>query len=107
MIKSVASIQKGTTEKGEKIKTVAGILAGLGADAVISSLLKSHVPAVKGWRKIGIALGIFIISLKVGEECENYFCKVWDETKKALKEAKTEMETAEKEAEAESDGSAE
>ena len=107
MIKSVASMPKGTVDKGEKIKTVAGILAGLGADAVISSLLKAHVPAVKGWRKIGIALGIFIISLKVGEECEEYFRKVWDETRDALKEAKTEMEQPKEEGAAEENGSGE
>ena len=108
MIKSVASMQKGKIDRNEKLKMTAGILVGLGADAVISSLLKTHVPAVKGWRKIGMALGIFILSLKVGEDCENYFYKVWDETRDALKEAKTEMEKAQEEVkEAEADGSAE
>lgn len=103
MIKSVASMQNGKASKSEKIKMLAGIIIGIGADAVISAILKKHVPVTKGWRKIGMALGSFIIAMKVGEDCENYFYKVWDETSDALKEAKTELEKTSEEEEVAAD----
>lgn len=101
MIKSVASMQNGKTTKNEKIKMCIGILVGIGADAVVSAILKQHVPVAKGWRKALMALGSFVLAMKVGEDCENYFHKVWDETSDALKEAKTELEKTSEEEEVE------
>lgn len=89
MIRSITDIQKGTSN-ADKVKSLIGIAVGLGADAAISMLLKSHLPPVKGWKKLGIGLGIFVLSMKVGEECEEYFRKVWEDTVKAFREARTE-----------------
>lgn len=94
MVKSIVSMQNGTMEKSEMIKMTAGIVIGIAADMVVSALIKEHLPFARGWRKGMLRLGVMIISMKIGEDCENYFNKVWDETKSALDEAKTEIEQA-------------
>lgn len=91
MIKSIATMQNGPQSKGDMIKMGAGIVIGMAADMAVSVLLTKHMPLYLGWKKWALKLGVFVLGMKVGEDCEEYFYKVWDDTKDALKEAKTEM----------------
>lgn len=107
MIKSLMTMQNGKLDKKEMLKMAAGMVIGISADVVISMLLKKNLPPVRGYRKVAAAIGTFILSMKIGEDCENYFYKVWDETKDTLDEAKTEIEKAAVEGQVEANGSVE
>ncbi len=104
MVKSFISMQSGKIDKKEMIKMSAGMLIGVGADVTVSLLLKHLLPPVKGRHKIAVAIGSFILSMKIGEDCETYFYKIWDETKAALDEAKTVIEQDEAEGQVETNG---
>ena len=97
MINSIVSLQNGKMEKGEMIKMAAGIVIGIAVDMAVGAVIKEHLPFARGWRKGMLKLGVFALSMKIGEECENYFYKVWDDTKASLDEAKTELQNIGKE----------
>lgn len=79
-------------KKGDMLKMAAGIIVGIGADMALSALLGAHVPECIGWKKALRRLGIFILAMKAGEDAENYFNQVFDETRDALSEARKEMQ---------------
>ena len=79
-------------KKGDLFKMAAGMIVGIGADMALSALLGTHVPEGVGWRKLMRRLGIFVLAMKAGEEAENYFNKVFEETRDALNDARKEME---------------
>lgn len=91
MVKSIATMQDGKTEMSEKLKMAAGFVVGIAADMAIGAILKTHIPVMRGWRKLMVGIGAFIIGMKVGEDCENYFYKVWDDTKQVVDEANAEL----------------
>ena len=102
MVKSIVSMQNADEMgKAEKVKMITGIVIGVAADMAVTTMLKTHLPVLRGWRKLMIGIGAFIIGMKIGEDCENYFYKVWDDTKTSLKEAKNELEQIGKEVPAE------
>ena len=78
--------------KGEMLKMAAGIIVGVGADMALSAFLGAHMPEGVGWRRVMRRIGIFVLSMKIGEDAENYFNKVFDETREAMSEAKKEMQ---------------
>lgn len=80
-------------KKGELLKMAAGMIVGIGADMALSALLGAHVPESVGWRKLLRRIGIFVLAMKAGEDAENYFNRVYEETQNALNEAKKEMQT--------------
>ena len=79
----------------EKVKLTAGFLIGIGADMTVAALIGRYLPNVSGWRKVMMRLGAFVIAMKIGEECEKYFCTVYEETATAIKEAHDEIKAAE------------
>ncbi len=94
MIKNAVKSLSGEPMKtGDMVRMAAGMIVGIGADMAISALLGSHVPEGMGWRRMLRKLGIFVLAMKVGEDAEAYFNKVFDETRDALIEAHKEMET--------------
>ena len=97
MIQNAVKTMSGSGEPmktGDMLRMAAGMIVGIGADMAISALLGSHIPAGSGWKRVMRKLGIFIISMKIGEDCEVYFNKVFDETRDALGEARKEMQTS-------------
>lgn len=92
MVNSLISMQKEKLTTKDKVKQIAGLAICFGADFAITMLLGSHMPIMKGWKKGLAAIGTFIIAMKVGEDCENYFYKVFDDTETVIKEAKTEID---------------
>lgn len=75
---------------GETLKMGVGLIFSFAADMAVTAMLKQHVPAGKGLMRIMTKLGIFAIGMKVGEDVENYFYKIVDDTTAAMKEAKEE-----------------
>ena len=96
MIKSINNL-KNISKDNDILKTAVGIIAGFSADMTISALIKYLLPKVGGWKKAAFAIGTFVIAMKIGEDCEAYVNKVWDETATTLNEAKTELKKAEEE----------
>lgn len=101
MVKSIASMQDKELTTKDKIKMGVGIAICFGADMVITTLIGHHMPSLKGWKKAMTMLGTFMIGMKVGEDIENYFYQVCDDTETALKEAKNEIDEVSKEVAAE------
>lgn len=85
---------KESNSTSETIKLAAGLAVAFAADIAITTLLKQHIPIGHGFMKLMTKLGIFAIGMKVGEDVEEYFHKVWDDTAEAAKEAKKEAEKA-------------
>ena len=81
---------KNQNNPGDNLKLGVGLLAGIAADMVIAGLIKAHMPITKGVVKLLVTLGIFAISMKAGEEVEEYVIRVWDDTRESIKEAKEE-----------------
>lgn len=94
MIKSLVEMQNGTIDKKAMVKTLTGMLICVGVDVTVTTLIGHHMPSIRGWRRLAIGLGTFVLGMKAGEEAENYFYKVFDETTAALTEAKNELEQA-------------
>lgn len=83
---------KNSDSMGKTIKLGTGLVIAFAADIAVSSLLKTHIPVGKGIVKLLMKLGIFTIGMKVGEDVENYFYKVCEDTKAAWEEARKEAE---------------
>lgn len=94
MINSIMKIGNEKLTKKEMIKLAAGIAVNVCADLTITALMAAHMPVGTGIRKVIRWIGMFAIGMKVGEDAENYFYKVYDETCNTMKEVKDELETA-------------
>lgn len=73
-------------KKGDLLKMAVGMIVGIGADMAVSAILGTHMPEGAGWRKAMRRIGIFILAMKAGEEAEEYFCKVYDDTRDTINE---------------------
>ncbi len=92
MINSLASMKDKEMTKKDMLKMAAGIVICIGADVTVTTLIGHHMPSLKGWKKYAVMLGTFVLGMKAGEEAENYFYQVFDETEQTLKQAKTEID---------------
>lgn len=97
MMTSLTKIKK-AEGLGETLKLGAGFVIGLAADIAITALLKGRIPPGKGFTRLMIKLGVFAIAMKTGEDVENYFYKVVDDTKEAYQEISQEAKKAVQEA---------
>lgn len=70
-----------------------GLIFGLAADAAVSAALGGLMPAGRGWKHLLRIGGTFVIGMMAGEKAEEYVCKVFDDTKAALSQAKEELKT--------------
>lgn len=86
MIKSAIAMQNDKLSKREMIKMGAGLLIGVAVDMTVTALVGRYLPSTKGWRRVMRAVGTFALGMKIGEDVENYFYQVYDETKDAIKE---------------------
>jgi hypothetical protein len=92
MIKSLSKITNGEKmTTGEIIKTGLGLVISLGTDIAVCSLF-GHFIGGKGAIRILGKIGAAILAMKAGEDAEEYFYKIFDETKDALDEAKVEVD---------------
>lgn len=92
MINSIASMQNGNLSKKDMLKMAIGIVVCVGTDITVTTLIGHHMPTLKGWKKMAVMLGTFVLGMKAGEDAENYFYKVFDETETELKKTKTELD---------------
>ena len=83
-------MQGGEMDKKELLKMGAGLVVGFAADIAVGALFHAHIPPQRGFVKLLTKLGIFVLAMKAGEEAEEYFYKVMDDTKAAMNEAKEE-----------------
>ena len=98
MIQSLTAIKKGNVvSAGDTLKMALGLIFGIAADAAVSAALGGLMPAGKGWKHLLRLGGTFVLAMMAGEKTEEYVCKVFDETKAALTEAKNEMTEDQKE----------
>lgn len=104
-INELKSTLRGEKTIGDTIKSVGGMVVGFGADIVatmaLTALTAGGAKSSKGLKKVAIGAGIFMLSMKIGEEVEEYFYKTCDGLKDAFSKAKKEVEEAKKEAETE------
>ena len=91
MIQSLTTIKNGKMTAADTMKMSLGLIFGLAADAAVSAALGGLMPAGKGWKHLLRLGGTFILAMMAGEKAEEYVCKVFDDTKAALTEAKKEM----------------
>lgn len=95
MIANLVNLKKGDTKmsKAEAIKMGIGTIISLGVDFALGTVLGSFLPvSMRGWKRALYCIGALGLSLKLGEDAENYFYKVYDETKQAVTEAKKELD---------------
>jgi len=97
-LKSLTDTAKGNKSFGETAKMVAGLAVNIGADLVIGATLAAFVDKKKGIKRIVGSLGVLILAMKFGEEAENYFYKLVDDTKEVIAKTKADVEEAVKEA---------
>ena len=97
-LKSLADTAKGNKSIGETAKMIAGLAVNVGAELVIGAALAAFVDKKKGIKKIVGGLGVLILAMKFGEEAENYFYKLVDDTKDVIAKTKADVEEAVKEA---------
>lgn len=91
MIQSLATIKKGNVTAADTLKLSLGLIFGLAADAAVSAALGGLMPAGKGWKHLLRLSGTFVLAMMAGEKAEEYVCRVVDDTRAALTEAKKEM----------------
>lgn len=91
MIQSLTTIKNGKMTAADTMKMSLGLIFGLAADAAVSAALGGLMPAGKGWKHLLRLGGTFILAMMAGEKAEEYVCKVFDDTRAALTEAKKEM----------------
>lgn len=91
MIQSLTTIKNGKMTAADTMKMSLGLIFGLAADAAVSAALGGLMPVGKGWKHLLRLGGTFILAMMAGEKAEEYVCKVFDDTKAALTEAKKEM----------------
>lgn len=80
----------------DKLKIIGGIAAGLGADFAIGALLSQNL-SLAGYKtatKILAKIGIWFIAFKVGDDIDEYFCRVVDEFAASYSEMKTDFKEA-------------
>ncbi len=91
MIQSIVSMGDKKLTKKEMAKLGLGFFIGACADLTVSALIGHLLPSSTGIRRLIRGIGIFVIGLKVGEDIENHFYKVYDETESTIAEAKEEF----------------
>ena len=100
MVQSLKIVKSGEMSASDALKMSLGLICGLAADAAVSAALGGLMPAGRGWKHMLRIAGTFVLGMMAGEKAEEYVCKVFDDTKTALTEAKEELkadETAETE----------
>jgi hypothetical protein len=75
----------------DTLKMSLGLIFGIAADAAVSAALGGLMPAGRGWKHLLRIGGTFVLAMMVGEKAEEYVCKVFDDTRNAMTEAKKEM----------------
>ena len=96
-LSDLKDVFKGKQNIGESVKTIGGAVVNIGTDMVVSSLLAAGLCPKKGLKRAVGSCGIFILSMKIGEVAEEYFCELWDDLKEAFGTAKKELEEAKEE----------
>lgn len=97
MVQSLKIVKSGEMSASDALKMSIGLICGLAADAAISAALGGLMPAGRGWKHLLRITGTFVIGMMAGEKAEEYVCKVFDDTKLALTEAKQELKADEAE----------
>ena len=80
------------------LKMIGGLAVNVGTDLVIGTALAAFVSPKKGLKRIIGGLGVLILAMKFGEDAENYFYKVVNDTKEVINATKKDVEEAVKEA---------
>ena len=97
MLNSIKSINKlGEKHSAlETLKVIGGFIGGIGADIAVCCILGHFVGIsnMKTFTKLIAKFGIFLFSMKVGEDVENYVYKTVDEFKEVYEEAKADLDT--------------
>lgn len=93
MVQSLKVIKNGEMTASDTLKMSLGLIFGLAADAAVSAALGGLMPAGRGWKHLLRIGGTFVIGMMAGEKAEEYVCKVFDDTKAALSQAKEELKT--------------
>lgn len=88
---AVKTVSGEPMDRGEMLKMAAGMLVGFGVDMAVTALMGAHMPKGTGWRRVLRQLGIFALAMKLGEDAENYFNKVYTETMDAVYEMRKGM----------------
>lgn len=101
-LKEIQSTFKGEKSVGDTLAKVGGLAVNIGTDLVVGGLLTAFVDKGKGIKRILGAVGVFIFAMKCGEEAENYFYKVVEDTKEAISSAKKQVKEVVEEVEADS-----
>ena len=96
-INEIKDAFKGGKNMGETLKTLGGAAVNIGTDMVVGALLATGLCPKKGIKRAVGSLGIFMLSMKVGDLAEEYFYEVVDDLKEAFGKAKQEIEEAAKE----------
>lgn len=99
MVQSLKVIKNGEMTASDTLKMSIGLISGLAADAAISAALGGLMPAGRGWKHLLRIVGTFVIGMMAGEKAEEYVCKVFDDTKAALSQAKEELKSDKEQAE--------
>ena len=96
---------KGEQTVGDTLKTIGGMVVNYGSDIAVATALTALTAGTKkkGFKKAALGVGIFVLSMKIGEEAETYFYKVVDDLKETFKTAKKEVAEALEEADEEDD----
>lgn len=102
-INEIKNAFRGEKNIGETLKTIGGAAVNVGTDMVVGTLLAAGLCPKKGLKRAVGSLGIFMLSMKVGDLAEEYFYEIIDDLKEAFGKAKEEIEAAAKEEETEED----
>lgn len=95
MIQNLATIKSGKLTASDTLKMSLGLIFGIAADAAVSAALGGLMPVGKGWKHLLRIGGTFVLAMMAGEKAEEYVCRVIDDTRAALTEAKKEISEAE------------
>lgn len=96
-INEIKEAFQGKQNVGETLKTIGGAAVNVGTDMVIGMMLAAGLCPKKGLKRAVGSLGIFMLSMKVGDIAEEYFYEIWDDLKEAFGTAKKEIEEAARE----------
>ena len=91
MTQIIKTMANGERKPGDTLKMSLGLIFGLAADAAVSAALGGLMPIGRGWKHLLRMGGTFILAMMAGEKVEEYVCRVFDDTKEALMEAKEEI----------------
>ena len=74
--------------KIDVVKTIAGIVSGIGSGVVINNIIKATTPSNLGtFSKIGVAIGGFILSSIISDKASQYAEELVDTTVNSIKES--------------------